>query len=147
MHPGMAIAVSLEGYRFHPGWLLGMAIAASWMAINASRDGDGCIRGWRSYTTGWHRSTPGWRSMHPGMAIDASADDDRYTTGWRRSIPGWRSMHPGMVITYPGMHMAIIASRDGDRLISRWHLGMAIDAPRDLWGIKARQKLFCVHFV
>ena len=32
MHPGLAIAESLNGYHFHPG-----------MAINASRDGDRCI--------------------------------------------------------------------------------------------------------
>ena len=38
MHPEMAIAVSLDGYRFHPGWLLEMAIAAS-------LDGDRCIPG------------------------------------------------------------------------------------------------------
>ena len=74
MHPGMAIAVSLVGYRFHPGM--------------ASLDGD--------------HSIPGWRSMHPGMAIDTSVDSDRYTTGWRRSIPEWRSMSPGIVIMYPG---------------------------------------------
>ena len=35
----MAIAVSLDGYRFHPGMALGMAIAAS-------LDGDRCIPGW-----------------------------------------------------------------------------------------------------
>ena len=92
MHLGMAIAVSMEGYRFHP-WM------ASW-------DGD--------------RSIPGWRSMHPGMAIDASVDGDLYTTRWRRSILGWRSMHPGMVIMYPGcisLHpgMEIDESREASR--------------------------------
>ena len=39
------------------------------MAIDASRDGDQCIPGWRSMH-------PGWLLMHPGMAIDASRDGD-----------------------------------------------------------------------
>ena len=95
MHPGMAIACSIPGWRsFRPR-----------MAIDASQDCDHPSR------VGYHYN-PGWRSMHPGMVIYASGGGDRYTTGWRRSfpdgdrcIPGLRSMHPGM---------AIDAIRDGD---------------------------------
>ena len=59
MHPGMAIAVSLVGYRFHPGM--------------ASLDGDPSI--------------PGWRSMLPEMVIDESRDDDQCIPGWRSMHP------------------------------------------------------------
>ena len=80
------------------------------MAIDASRDGD--------------RYIPGWRSMYPGMVIIASRDGDLEMTvdasrdQWRLQYPwiaivfipgwllGWRSPHPWM---------AIDASRDGDR--------------------------------
>ena len=59
MHPGMAIPLSLDGYRFHPG-----------MEIAESRDG-----------------IQGRRSMHPGMAIAASLDGDRFVLGWRSMYP------------------------------------------------------------
>ena len=107
------------------------------MEIDASRNGDRCIRGWRSI----HH---GMASQPPRMAIDASRDGDRCIRdgdhasldgyhcipGWRsrigdRCIPGWRSMHPGM---------AIDASRDGDRCIPGWrsmHPGMVIIVSRD----------------
>ena len=77
MHPGMVI--------MHPR----MVTIASRngdleMAIDASRDGDRCI--------------PGWRSMHPGMAIGASGMAIDASRDGDRCMPGWRSMHPGMVI-------------------------------------------------
>ena len=84
MHPGMVI--------MHPR----MVTIASRdgdleMAIDASREGDRCI--------------PGWRSMHPGIAIDASRDGDHCIQGWRsrddhRCIPGWRSQYPWMAIVF-----------------------------------------------
>ena len=92
MHPGMAIAVSLDGYRFHPGM-------ASW-------DGD--------------RSIPGCGSMHPGMVIDESRDGDRCIPGWRSMHPWIGSLHHWMALQHPWMAIdasgiAIDASRDGDR--------------------------------
>ena len=53
MHPGMAIAVSLDGYRLHPRM-------ASWNG---------------------ERSIPGWRLMHHGMVTDESRDGDRCIGG------------------------------------------------------------------
>ena len=105
MHPRMAIAVSLDGYRFHAGM-------ASW-------DGD--------------HSIPGWRSMHLGMVIDESRDGDRCIPArdGDRYIPGWRSMQPGMLIiasrdgdlemTVDASRMAIDTSREGNRSTPGWH--------------------------
>ena len=83
MHPGMAIAVSLDGYRFHPGMASwdGDRSIPGWrsmhpeMVINKSRDGDRCI--------------PGWRSMHPWMAIDTPLDGVAASLDGDRCIPGW----------------------------------------------------------
>ena len=91
MHPGMVIiasrgdlemtidafAVSLDGYRFHPGM-------ASWDGVAASLDGDRCIAGWWSLIPGGYHCIPGWRSIHLGMA---SKDGDRCTRGWRLQHP------------------------------------------------------------
>ena len=66
MHPRMVAIASRDGHLE--------------MAINASRDGD--------------RYIPGWRSMHPGMVIIASRDGDLEMTidasrDGDRCIPGW----------------------------------------------------------
>ena len=68
MHPGMVI--------MHPR----MVTIASRdgdleMAIDASRDGDRCI--------------PGWRSMHPWMAIETPLDGVTASLDGDRCIPGW----------------------------------------------------------
>ena len=95
MNPRMAIAVSLDGYNFHPGM-------ASW-------DGDSSIPGWRSMHSGMvidasrdgNRYIPGWRSMLPEMVIIASCDGDLEMTidasrDGDRSIPGWLLFSSGM---------------------------------------------------
>ena len=70
-HPGMASrdrARCITGWR-SPGWYSGILIRHPGMAIDASLDGDPCIRRWRSI---YH----GMASQHPWMAIDASRDGD-----------------------------------------------------------------------
>ena len=79
MHPGMAIAISLDGYRFHPGmgsWdgIPGWRSLHPGMVIDDSRDGDRCI--------------PGWRSMHPWMEIDTPLDGVAVSLNGDRGVPG-----------------------------------------------------------
>ena len=115
MHPRMVIAVSLDGYRFHPGmasWdgdrsITGWRSIHPGMVIAESRNGDQCILGRRSMHP-WIAIVHHWIvSKHPWMAIDASLDGDHVSRDGYRCIPGWRSINLA------------------------WHLGMAIDAPRD----------------